>query len=78
MDSAGKDGAIKLAMSGVNPPGCQVFSFKHPSAAELEHNARPIVSQILRDTLDSLDMAYPKPSPARIAELAEIRKKLAG
>ena len=221
MDSAGKDGAIKHVMSGVNPQGCQVFSFKHPSAAELEHdflwrttrdlpergrigifnrsyyeevlivrvhphllaseglpdkstsgrsvwkdrfrsitnlerhlhgngtriikiflnlskdeqrkrflqridqpdknwkfslddiaerkfwdkymrayesclsntstsrspwyivpaddkhNARLIVSQILLDTLDSLDMAYPKPSPARIAELAEIRKKLA-
>ena len=32
MDAAGKDGAIKHVMSGVNPQGCQVFSFKHPSA----------------------------------------------
>src|SRR5262245_15752992 len=32
MDAAGKDGAIKHVMSGVNPQGCQVYSFKHPSA----------------------------------------------
>ena len=38
MDAAGKDGAIKHVMSGVNPQGCQVFSFKHPSADELEHD----------------------------------------
>ncbi len=38
MDAAGKDGAIRHVMSGVNPQGCQVFSFKHPSTAELEHD----------------------------------------
>jgi PPK2 family polyphosphate:nucleotide phosphotransferase len=38
MDAAGKDGAIKHVMSGVNPQGCQVFSYRHPSAAELEHD----------------------------------------
>lgn len=38
MDSAGKDGAIQHVMSGVNPQGCQVFSFKHPSPAELQHD----------------------------------------
>jgi PPK2 family polyphosphate:nucleotide phosphotransferase len=38
MDAAGKDGAIKHVMSGVNPQGCQVFSFKHPSAVELQHD----------------------------------------
>jgi PPK2 family polyphosphate:nucleotide phosphotransferase len=38
MDTAGKDGAIKHVMSGVNPQGCQVFSFSHPSAGELEHD----------------------------------------
>ena len=38
MDAGGKDGAIKHVMSGVNPQGCQVFSFKHPSAEELEHD----------------------------------------
>ena len=38
MDAAGKDGAIKHVMSGVNPQGCQVFSFKHPSATELNHD----------------------------------------
>ena len=38
MDAAGKDGVIRHVMSGVNPQGCQVFSFKHPSATELEHD----------------------------------------
>jgi PPK2 family polyphosphate:nucleotide phosphotransferase len=38
MDAAGKDGAIRHVMSGVNPQGCQVFSFKHPSANDLEHD----------------------------------------
>jgi PPK2 family polyphosphate:nucleotide phosphotransferase len=38
MDAAGKDGAIKHVMSGVNPQGCQVFSFQHPSATELKHD----------------------------------------
>jgi PPK2 family polyphosphate:nucleotide phosphotransferase len=38
LDAAGKDGAIKHVMSGVNPQGCQVFSFKHPSAEELDHD----------------------------------------
>ena len=38
MDAAGKDGAIKHVMSGVNPQGCQVFSFKAPSPEELDHD----------------------------------------
>ena len=38
MDAAGKDGAIRHVMSGVNPQGCKVFSFKHPTPAELEHD----------------------------------------
>jgi len=38
MDAAGKDSAIKHVMSGVNPQGCQVHSFKHPSATELAHD----------------------------------------
>ena len=38
MDAAGKDGAIKHVMSGVNPQGCQVYSFKAPSDAELQHD----------------------------------------
>ncbi len=37
MDAAGKDGTIRHVMSGVNPQGCQVFSFKQPSAEELDH-----------------------------------------
>ena len=38
MDAAGKDGTIKHVMSGVNPQGCQVYSFKQPSAEELDHD----------------------------------------
>jgi len=38
MDAAGKDGTIKHVMSGVNPQGCQVFSFKQPSQKELDHD----------------------------------------
>jgi PPK2 family polyphosphate:nucleotide phosphotransferase len=38
MDAAGKDGAIKHVMSGVNPQGCQVYSFKSPSSEELDHD----------------------------------------
>jgi len=38
MDAAGKDGAIKHVMSGVNPQGCQVFSFKAPSSEDLDHD----------------------------------------
>ncbi|MBQ0714013.1 MAG: polyphosphate kinase 2 family protein [Paraperlucidibaca sp.] len=38
MDAAGKDGAIRHVMSGINPQGCQVFSSKHPSATELQHD----------------------------------------
>jgi len=38
MDAAGKDGAIKHVMSGINPQGCQVFSYKQPSATELQHD----------------------------------------
>jgi PPK2 family polyphosphate:nucleotide phosphotransferase len=38
MDAAGKDGTIKHVMSGLNPQGCQVFSFKKPSAEDLDHN----------------------------------------
>jgi len=38
MDAAGKDGVIAHVMSGVNPQGCQVYSYKHPSVAELKHD----------------------------------------
>jgi PPK2 family polyphosphate:nucleotide phosphotransferase len=38
MDAAGKDGAIRHVMSGINPQGCEVFSFKQPNAEELEHD----------------------------------------
>lgn len=38
MDAAGKDGAIKHVMSGINPQGCEVYSFKHPSATDLDHD----------------------------------------
>ena len=38
MDAAGKDGTIKHVMSGVNPQGCQVYSFRKPTEEELDHN----------------------------------------
>lgn len=38
MDAAGKDGVIRHVLSGINPQGCQVYSFKHPSATELAHD----------------------------------------
>ncbi len=38
MDAAGKDGTIRAVMSGINPAGCQVFSFKQPSAEQLDHD----------------------------------------
>ena len=38
MDAAGKDGTIKHVMSGVNPQGCQVYSFKQPSPEDLDHD----------------------------------------
>ncbi len=47
MDAAGKDGAIRHVMSGINPQGCQVFSFKHPSMTELEHDFLWRTSQCL-------------------------------
>ncbi len=47
MDAAGKDGAIKHVMSGINPQGCQVFSFQHPSAGELDHDFLWRTSQCL-------------------------------
>src|SRR5258706_195153 len=142
MDAAGKDGVIKHVMSGVNPQGCQVSSFKHPSAEELDHdflwrttrflpergriddphknwkfslddveerkywkqymkayeaclaetsskhapwyvvpaddkpNARLIVSRVIVDALEELDMSYPKPDAARRRELQAIRRRL--
>jgi len=47
MDAAGKDGAIRQVMSGINPQGCQVFSFKHPTATELDHDFLWRTSQCL-------------------------------
>ena len=47
MDAAGKDGAIKHVMSGINPQGCQVYSFKAPSSEELNHNFLWRTSRVL-------------------------------
>ncbi len=47
MDAAGKDGAIRHVMSGINPQGCQVFSFTHPTTKELEHDFLWRTSQCL-------------------------------
>jgi polyphosphate kinase 2 (PPK2 family) len=50
MDAAGKDGTIKHVMSGVNPEGCQVYSFKAPSAEELQHDFLWRTSRCLPET----------------------------
>lgn len=54
MDAAGKDGAIKHVISGVNPQGCQVFSFKHPSATELEHDFLSDEQRVWQDRYRSI------------------------
>lgn len=60
MDAAGKDGAIRHVMSGVNPQGCQVFSFKHPSATELDHDFlwRSVVSLPERGRIGIFNRSY--------------------
>ena len=49
MDAAGKDGTIKHVMSGINPQGCQVYSFKQPSAEELDHDYLWRINRCLPD-----------------------------
>jgi PPK2 family polyphosphate:nucleotide phosphotransferase len=60
MDAAGKDGAIKHVMSGINPQGCEVFSFKHPSPAELAHDFlwRTVVSLPERGRIGIFNRSY--------------------
>jgi polyphosphate kinase 2 (PPK2 family) len=71
MDGAGKDGAIQHVMSGVNPQGCEVFSFKQPSEEELKHDFlwrahRDLQPFLLRRSSHcqspSGNLAYPKSS----------------
>ena len=50
MDAAGKDGAIKHVMSGINPQGSQVFSFKKPSAKEQDHDFLWLTKQCLHES----------------------------
>jgi polyphosphate kinase 2 (PPK2 family) len=87
MDATGKDGAIRHVMSGVNPQGCQVHRFKHPSATELEHDFLWRTTRDLpergrigifnrSDTFAGLKMAYPKADAKRRQELQSIRKRL--
>ena len=59
MDAAGKDGAIRHVMSGVNPQGCQVFSFKHPSAEELEHDFLWRTTRVCRNAAGSASSIDP-------------------
>ena len=60
MDAAGKDGIIKHVMSGINPQGCQVFSFKQPSTQELQHDFlwRTIVSLPERGRIGIFNRSY--------------------
>ncbi len=59
MDAAGKDGAIRHVMSGVNPQGCQVFSFKHPSPTELQHDFLWRTTRIFRSADGSVSSIDP-------------------
>jgi PPK2 family polyphosphate:nucleotide phosphotransferase len=60
MDAAGKDGAIKHVMSGVNPQGCQVHSFKSPSSTELDHDFlwRSAIALPSRGTIGIFNRSY--------------------
>jgi len=60
MDAAGKDGTIRAVMSGVNPAGCQVSSFKAPSAEELDHDWLWRTSKALpeRDRIGIFNRSY--------------------
>ena len=81
MDGAGKDGAIRHVMSGVNPELCEVYSTRdapwYAVPADDKENARLIVSAIVLDALKGLKMAYPRTTAKHRAELQSIRKQLA-
>ena len=81
MDGAGKDGAIRHVMSGVNPELCEVYSTRdapwYAVPADDKENARLIVSAIVLDALKELKMAYPKTTAKHHAELQSIRKESA-
>ena len=89
MDAAGKDGAIRHVMSGVNPQGCEVFSFKQPSAEELEHDflwrttrrlpERGRIGIFNRSYYEEVLVVRVHPERnARRCELIELRKLLPG
>ena len=66
LDAAGKDGTIRHVLRGINPAGCQVFSFKAPSAEELDHDflwrtARRL--PLIRRAQGSRDRAQSDPAP---------------
>ncbi len=77
MDAAGKDGAIRHVMSGVNPQGCQVSSFKHPSGVELEHDFLWRTTRELPAARHDRDfqplLLRERPHPARPSRTAERR-----
>src|SRR5829696_1500944 len=80
LDAAGKDSTIKHVMSGVNPQGVQVVSFKQPSSEELDHDflwRTSMVAAILVDTIGSLDLSWPEVSDQARAANAEARRQLA-
>lgn len=63
MDAAGKDGVIRQVMSGVNPQGCQVFSFKQPTAEELEYEERKLWTYYMRAYEACLSATSTKDAP---------------
>ena len=92
MDAAGKDGAIRHVMSGVNPQGCQVFSFKQPSADELEHDFlwrttlpasrtradRHLQSFLLRGSAGGSGAPGDSPQPGAFGRIARRKDHLGG
>jgi polyphosphate kinase 2 (PPK2 family) len=84
MDAAGKDGAIKHVMSGVNPQGCQVNSFKSPSSdapwyvvpADNKWFTRVVVAAAVVETLADLGLGYPKVGEDKLKELATAKETL--
>ena len=72
MDAAGKDGTIRHVMSGINPQGCQVFSFKQPSKEELDHNYLWRYSKGLPERLDGISRFFDK-NPERTRDLVFVQ-----
>jgi polyphosphate kinase 2 (PPK2 family) len=75
MDAAGKDSTISAVMRGVDPSGCQVFSFKKPSSLELDHDFLWRTACCLPER-GRIGLRYPVPSKEERASFAAARQVL--